>query len=346
VSETDPSAHVNRSKGDHHAKRLFLDMLASERGASSNTLSAYTRDIDDFLSFLTARSQELMHARPTDITTYLHALSEQGLAPASRARKLSTLRQLFKFMLAEDLINEDPTHGLSGPRQGRALPKTLSVGEVDRLIEAAHLRIAPSRGRDRVRSLRLYCLLELLYATGMRVSELVSLPRQVLEGDGRVLTIRGKGGRERILPLNQAARSALDAYLTIGRDGTDGLSPMIRTRWLFPSKSAQGHLTRQRFAQDLKEVAIEAGLDGEQVSPHVLRHAFASHLLERGADLRAVQQLLGHADISTTEIYTHVLEERLKRLVHDHHPLATKTGKTGAINTGTSTVEATDPDTP
>jgi integrase/recombinase XerD len=303
-------------------------MLAAERGAAKNTLAAYARDITDFERWMDVRGTSLANARPADITGYLRFLSETGLAAASRARKLSTLRQLYRFMLAEDWIGEDPTHGVAGPRQERALPKTLSVAEVDRLIGAAQARIAPTVGRDRVRALRLHCLLEMLYATGMRVSELVALPRQVLDGDERVLTIKGKGGRERLVPLNASARAALDRYLALGRDPADGVATMIRTRWLFPSKSAEGHLTRQRFAQDLKELAAEAGLDPDRVSPHVLRHAFASHLLDRGADLRAVQQLLGHADISTTEIYTHVLEERLKKLVQDHHPLArTKPGE-------------------
>ncbi len=324
MPEADPNKPLSaqRTKGDYHAKSLFLDMMASERGASTNTLSAYTRDIDDFIAFLTRQQREMIAAQPADISSYIQQLSQSGLAPASRARKLSTLRQLFKFLLTEDLIGEDPTHGISGPKQVRPLPKTLSVAQVDLLIDAAKARIESSTGRDRVRALRLYCLLELLYATGMRVSELVSLPRQVLEGDARVLTIRGKGGRERLVPLNQSAREALDRYLNIGQNSGDGVSAMVRTRWLFPSKSELGHLTRQRFAQDLKAVATAAGLDADQVSPHVLRHAFASHMLDRGADLRAVQQLLGHADISTTEIYTHVLEERLKRLVHDHHPLS------------------------
>jgi integrase/recombinase XerD len=172
--------------------------------------------------------------------------------------------------------------------------------------------------------MRLHCLMEMLYATGMRVSELVSLPRNVLAGDDRVLTIKGKGGRERLVPLNAAARTALDCYLGLGAADEDGMAATVATKWLFPSKSAQGHLTRQRFGQDLKVLAEDAGLDPARVSPHVLRHAFASHLLDRGADLRSVQQLLGHADISTTEIYTHVLEERLKRLVEEHHPLAKK----------------------
>ncbi len=316
---------MSRTGQAARAHRQFLDMLAAERGAARNTLSAYARDLSDFEAFVSSAGRDSFEANPSDIAGYLRTLSESGLAPASRARKLSTLRQYYKFLLAEDLIDEDPTHGISGPRQERALPRTLSAAEVDRLIEAARLRLEPSKGRDRVRALRLYCLLELLYATGMRVTELVSLPRQVLDGDARVLTIKGKGGRERLVPLNSSARAALDRYLALGSDPADGVSSMIRTRWLFPSKSAEGHLTRQRFAQDLKGVAEEAGLDPERVSPHVLRHAFASHLLDRGADLRAVQQLLGHADISTTEIYTHVLEERLRKLVHDHHPLARPT---------------------
>ncbi len=303
------------------ARRGFLDMIASERGASANTLQAYGRDIEEFERYLAKSRRSLVETEPTDIITYLQSLSVEGMAGSSRARKLSTLRQLFKFLLADDLILEDPAHGIAGPKQARPLPKTLSIAEVDRLIEAARDRIAPTRGRDRVRALRHYCLLELLYATGMRVSELVSLPRHVLDGDGRVLTIKGKGGRERIVPLNTTARDALDRYLALGRNPDDGVSMQIRTRWLFPSKGAEGHLTRQRFAQDLKALAVEAGFAPERISPHVLRHAFASHLLDRGADLRAVQQLLGHADISTTEIYTHVLQERLKTLVHDHHPL-------------------------
>ena len=303
-------------------------MIASERGAAANTLQAYARDIEDFERHLAKSKLPLIEAQPTDIVAYLQARSIDGLAAASRARKLSTLRQFYKFLLAEDLVPEDPTHGIAGPRQQRPLPKTLSIAEVDRLIETARARVAPTRGRERVRALRHYCLLELLYATGMRVTELVSLPRQVLDGDARVLMIKGKGGRERIVPLNSSARAALDRYLALGKDPQDGVSTMIRTRWLFPSKSAEGHLTRQRFAQDLKGLAAESGLDPERVSPHVLRHAFASHLLDRGADLRAVQQLLGHADISTTEIYTHVLEERLKKLVHDHHPLAKHDRKT------------------
>jgi integrase/recombinase XerD len=300
----------------------FLEMLAAERGAADNTLQAYRRDLDDFLRFLATRNQALPAATPPDISDYLRAISESGLAPASRARRLSAIRQLFKFLASEDLIAEDPAHGLAGPKKARALPKTLSVAEVDRLIETARARIEPAKGRDRVRALRLYALIEMLYATGMRVSELVTLPRAVLAGDGRVLTIKGKGGRERLVPLNQAARMALERYLNVGFE--DGVAPMLPTQWLFASRGAEGHLTRQRLGTELKELAAEAGLDPERVSPHVLRHAFASHLLDRGADLRSVQQLLGHADISTTQIYTHVLEERLKKLVFEHHPLVVR----------------------
>jgi integrase/recombinase XerD len=300
----------------------FLEMLAAERGAADNTLQAYRRDLDDFAGFLRGRGLAVAAANPDDISAYMRSMSEAGLAAASRARRLSAIRQLFKFLAAEGLIAEDPAHGLASPKKARALPRTLSVAEVDRLIEAARGRIAHSKGRDRVRALRLYALIEMLYATGMRVSELVTLPRSVLAGDGRVLTIKGKGGRERLVPLNHAARAALDSYLNVGFE--DGVAPMVKTKWLFASRGAEGHFTRQRLAQELKEVAIEASLDPDRVSPHVLRHAFASHLLDRGADLRSVQQLLGHADISTTQIYTHVLEERLKQLVFEHHPLAAK----------------------
>lgn len=300
----------------------FLEMLAAERGAAANTLEAYRRDLESFARFLTSRKTSFAEAKSVDITSYLKALAEQGMAASSRARHLSAIRQFYKFLLTEGRIAEDPTHGVRGPKVGQPLPKTLTVAEVDRLITRARDRIAETSGRERFAALRLYCLLELLYATGMRVSELVSLPRSVLQGDSRVLTIKGKGGRERIVPLNAAARAALDRYLEVGQHEEDGLAPMLKTRWLFPSRSAEGHLTRQRLAQELKELAQEAGIDPRRVSPHVLRHAFASHLLDRGADLRAVQQLLGHADISTTQIYTHVLEERLRRLVLDHHPLA------------------------
>ncbi|HJZ43963.1 MAG TPA: site-specific tyrosine recombinase XerD [Hyphomicrobiaceae bacterium] len=302
----------------------FLAMLAAERGAAGNTLQAYRRDLDEFLAFLGARGRPLRDVQAADIGAYLRGRSEAGLASASRARRLSAVRQLFKFLAGEGVIAEDPALGLAGPRTQRSLPKTLSVAEVDCLIEAARVRTESTKGRDRVRALRLHALIETLYATGLRVTELVTLPRSVLTGDGRVLTVKGKGGRERLVPLNQAARAALERYLNVGREEEDGVAPMVRTKWLFASRGVEGHLTRQRLAQELKELAAEAGLDPARVSPHVLRHAFASHLLDRGADLRSVQQLLGHADISTTQIYTHVLEERLKKLVFEHHPLAAR----------------------
>jgi integrase/recombinase XerD len=302
----------------------FIEMLAAERGAADNTLEAYRRDLGDFQGFLAANDQTIAGAEAGDISLYLQSIAAAGLAPASRARRLSAIRQLYKFLEAERIIALSPAAGIAAPGKSRSLPKTLSIAEVDRLIETAAKATQGLSGRELARAVRHHCLLEMLYATGMRVSELVSLPRSVLANDPRVLSIRGKGGRERLVPLNASARAALDRYLGLGNDPKDAIAPMLTTKMLFPSKSAEGHLTRQRFAQDLKETAIAAGLDPERVSPHVLRHAFASHLLDRGADLRAVQQLLGHADISTTEIYTHVLEERLKRIVAEHHPLAKK----------------------
>jgi integrase/recombinase XerD len=310
--------------GDRQHVEAFFEMLAAERGAAQNTLEAYRRDLGDFLAFLERRGKPLERAERADVGAYVRGLSEAGLAPSSRARRLSAIRQLCKFLVGEGVMPEDPTRAIAGPRQGRPLPRTLSVAEVDRLIEAARARTDTARGRERVRALRLHALIETLYATGLRVSELVSLPRSVLAGDGRVLSVRGKGGRERIVPLTRAALAALERYLGVGRDGGDDVAPMLATKWLFASRGEQGHLTRQRLAQELKELAEAAGIDPDRVSPHVLRHAFASHLLDRGADLRSVQQLLGHADISTTQIYTHVLEERLKKLVLEHHPLAAR----------------------
>ncbi|MBS0241106.1 MAG: site-specific tyrosine recombinase XerD [Proteobacteria bacterium] len=300
----------------------FLEMMAAEKGAAQNTLAAYRRDLTDFSEFLDRAGIAIPKVRPREISAYLRQLSDAGLAATSRARRLSAIRQLYRFLVAEGLVGEDPATGFAGPRRERPLPKVLSVAEVEILLAAAQKRIEGTSGRDRFRALRLNALLEVLYATGMRVSELVELPRSVLTGDDRILSIKGKGGRERIVPLNAAAREALNRYVNVGTAGDDDLAPMVKTRFLFPSRGAEGHLTRQRLAQELKELAEEAGLDPERVSPHVLRHAFASHLLDRGADLRAVQQLLGHADISTTQIYTHVLEERLRQLVNQHHPLA------------------------
>jgi integrase/recombinase XerD len=301
---------------------LFLDMLAAERGARANTLSAYAADLADYTSFLSARSRSVANAASDDIRTYLAKLTQGGMKPASVARKLSAIRQLHRFLYAEGKRGDDPATILEGPKRGRTLPKVLSIGDVDRLLQTAHAAMEGERpAPERVRAARLHCLLEVLYATGLRVSELIALPAAAARRDQGMLQgmliVRGKGGRERMVPLNQNAQRAMIDYLAARKDagGAD-------SNWLFPSFGESGHLTRQHFARELKALAASAGIDADKVSPHVLRHAFASHLLQNGADLRVVQTLLGHADISTTQIYTHVLEERLKSLVRDLHPLA------------------------
>ena len=305
---------------DRHVE-AFLEMLAAERGAAANTRDAYRRDIEEFIGFLHQERLAVEDVRRAHVAAYLEGLGRAGLAATSRARKLSALKQFAKFLLASDVIDEDPMEYLRGPKRARALPKVLSIAEVDQLLTVAEERANAATGADLLRALRLQALIEVLYATGLRVSELVTLPRTVLAGDGKVLTIKGKGGRERLVPLTGPAIAALSRFLAASAAG-DAVSTGPSRHYLFPSRSAEGHLTRQRLGQDLKSLAADAGLDPERVSPHVLRHAFASHLLDRGADLRVVQQLLGHADISTTEIYTHVLQERLKQLVFEHHPLS------------------------
>lgn len=287
-------------------------MLAAERGASRNTLEAYRRDLECFAAFVESRSATVEAATAELVRAYLVDLSESGLAASTAARRLSALRQFFRFLFAEGRRGDDPTAQVESPRLGRTLPKVLSEEEVDRMLAAARMRPGPE-------GVRLTALLEVLYATGLRVSELVGLPLSAVARDPRVVIVRGKGGRERMVPLSEPARDALAAYKEVRQRFVRGAED---SRWLFPSRSQGGHLTRHRVAQLLKELASEAGLDPTKVSPHVLRHAFASHLLARGADLRSVQQMLGHADISTTQIYTHVLDERLKTLVRDHHPLA------------------------
>ena len=298
---------------------LFLDMLVAEKGAAAKTVEAYGRDLGAFLAFLKSKPSSALEASADQLRTYLAELSRKGLAPTSRARKLSAIRQFFRFLLAEGLRADDPSSGIDSPKLGRPLPKLLSFDEVESLIGAAASAVETAgEGFQRRRALRIHALIETLYATGLRVSELLSLPRWVLVSDDRVLTIKGKGGRERLVPLNEAARQALAAHLSALDEDGKGRAP---SHWLFPGTGSEP-LTRQRFGQELKTVAVAAGIEPSRVSPHVLRHAFASHLLERGADLRTVQQLLGHADISTTQIYTHVIEERLRRLVEEHHPLA------------------------
>lgn len=295
---------------------LFLDMLAVERGASPNTLDAYRRDLSDFANDV---SGELNAASTDDVRAYLARLEAHGAKASTAARRLSALKQYFQFLYAEGMRADDPCESLRGPKKPKPLPKVMSEDAVDRLLAEAKqacetLDLTPSK---RIKALRMRALLELLYATGLRVSELVSLPRSVA-GGGEAFVVRGKGGRERLVPLTPIAQSAMTAYL----EALDADKRQIRSSFLFPSDSAEGHLTRQAFARDLKTLAAAAGLPTKGLSPHVLRHAFASHLLAHGADLRTVQSLLGHKDIATTQIYTHVLDERLHGLVTSCHPLS------------------------
>ncbi|CAN7440336.1 site-specific tyrosine recombinase XerD [Rhizobium rhizogenes] len=305
----------------------FLEMMSAERGAAVNTLQSYQRDLDDLHSFLSERGVRLTEAGSNDLGAYLSGLSRQGFKPSSQARRLSAMRQFYKFLYAEGLRTDDPTGILDAPKKGRALPKTMGVEEVTRLLTQAE-KEAAEEGPDQLQRLRMLVLLELLYATGMRVSELVTLPAKVLDQEGRFLMIRGKGNKERLVPLSQSAIAALKTYGKLqARVAASTKQPAPESPWLFPAASKQGYLPRQVFARDLKDLAIRAGLTPSLISPHVMRHAFASHLLANGADLRVVQELLGHSDISTTQIYTHVLEERLHQLVQTHHPLAKQAKK-------------------
>jgi integrase/recombinase XerD len=299
---------------------LFLDMVAAERGGAANTLNAYSRDLGDLTGYLATRKRTISSATTADLRGYLAALADRGFAASSVARRLSAIRQLYRFLLAEGHRSDDPAAIIEGPKRGRPLPKVLSVAEVDRLIAAARqaVDVQRTKGLARLRALRLLCLLELLYASGLRISELIALPASAARRDDDMLIVRGKGGKERLVPLNGAAKSAMRDYRAALIQWSQDRS---QSKWLFASFGEDGHLTRQHAARELKELAVAAGLRPEQVSPHVLRHAFASHLLHNGADLRVVQTLLGHADISTTQIYAHVLDERLKSLVRDLHPL-------------------------
>lgn len=290
----------------------FLEMMAAERGAARHTLDAYRRDLADFAGFLARRGLGLAAASAEDIRTYLAALAQHGLRPSTATRRLAAIRQYFRFLYAEARRPDDPSAQIDRPRQHRRLPKLLEVAEIEALITAARTREGPD-------GLRLTALLELFYATGLRVSELAGLPLSAVTGDRSVLTVRGKGGKERMVPVGRAAREALAAWLAVRASFVGDPS---RARWLFPSRGRGGHLTRQRVAQLLKAIAVEAGIDRARISPHVLRHAFATHLVANGADLRAVQAMLGHADIATTQIYTHVQAERLAAVVARHHPLA------------------------
>ena len=308
-----------RSLSDDRLIESFLDMIAAERGGAENTLAAYRRDLSDYRDFLAARGRSITQATAGDARAHLAALAALGFKETTTARHLSALRQLHKFLYAEGVRADDPTAVIDGPKRGRALPKVLSIDEVDRLLAAAREGVDdPDRPiLERLRAARMTALLETLYASGLRVSELVSLKRSAARPGLDVLSIVGKGSKERIVPLTDAAKAAMSTYLEVLKAARrDHASP-----WLFPSSGESGHLTRQHFARDLKAVATAAGIRPDRVSPHVLRHAFASHLLQNGADLRSVQMMLGHSDIATTQIYTHVLDERMKAMVRDLHPL-------------------------
>lgn len=294
----------------------FLEMMSAERGAAHNTLDSYRRDLEACAEFVAQRGVQLPQSSTEDIRQTLDTMAAQGFAATSQARRLSALKQFFRFLYTEGIRPDDPTSVIDAPKKQKPLPKIMSVENISRLLDRAALEA--SEPIDRIKALRLHALLETLYATGLRVSELVSLPRSVVRSDDRFLIVLGKGAKERMVPLSLKAREALQAFLSL-RDAMPGFD---ENPWLFPAFSESGHLARQVFARELKALAVRAGLSASSVSPHVLRHAFASHLLQNGADLRTVQQLLGHADISTTQIYTHVLEERLHKLVSEHHPLA------------------------
>ncbi|MBS0122937.1 site-specific tyrosine recombinase XerD [Thetidibacter halocola] len=305
--------------GDRHWVARFLEAMAAERGAAANTLAAYERDLAHVAEWLADRGRDLSDASRADVEDYLVDCDTLGLSRATRARRLSAVKQLYRFAFEEGLREDNPAVQIAGPGRDKRLPKTLSIEEVDRLLEAA-----AKHGRTDADRLRNGCLMQVLYATGMRVSELVSLPLSSARGDPRMLLIRGKGGKERMVPLSPPARVALAAWLAC-RDAEDaaarekGRPP---SPFLFPSRGKAGHLTRHAFYMAIKDFAVAGGVSPDKVTPHTLRHAFATHLLANGADLRAIQTLLGHADVATTEIYTHVLEERLRDLVLEHHPLA------------------------
>ena len=293
----------------------FLEMMAVERAAARNTLTAYGRDLEDASAYLAGRGRDLSSASAEDVEAYFAHLGARGLSASTAARRRAAVRQFYRFVLGEGWRSDDPSRRIDAPKQGRPLPKVLSREEVSALIASAG-------ARDGAQGLRLNCMIELIYASGLRVSELLALPMAALARDPAYLMVRGKGGKERLAPLNDTARVAVKAYLEV-RAGFLPKGSKVNP-WLFPSRGAGGRLTARRFAQMLDEAAVHAGIDPGRVSPHVLRHAFATHLLEGGADLRVVQTLLGHADISTTQIYTHVAEDRLREVVQTKHPLARK----------------------
>ncbi len=294
---------------------IFLEALQAEKDAAPNTLAAYARDLTEFHEFADQQTFEIDTANRTNVESYLIHQEAQGYAEATRARRLSAIKQLYRFAFLEGWRDDDPAALIAGPKKKRTLPKTLSEQDVDKLLEAAQ-----SHGKTPSERLRTVCLMELLYATGLRVTELVSMPVSATRGDPRMILVRGKGGRERMVPLSEDARNALSNWLE-ARDVSEKENK-TKSVFLFPSRGKKGHLTRESFFLLVKDLAVKAGLDPKGISPHVLRHAFATHLLSNGADLLSIQTLLGHADVATTEIYTHVLEERLKELVFEKHPLA------------------------
>ncbi|NOT39462.1 MAG: site-specific tyrosine recombinase XerD [Alphaproteobacteria bacterium] len=298
-----------------HLLEAFLEMLSAERGAAVHTLDAYRRDLLDFAGHLRKKGRAFTNSSAADIRDYLASLSAAGLKASTQARRLSALRQLHRFLFDEDIRTDDPTSAIESPKRGRPLPKVVTEGQTQALIDAAAALEGPE-------AIRLLCIVELLYASGLRVSELVTLPLAAASGERRMLLVKGKGGKERLVPLGTPAREAIKTYLVV----RPRFLPQLERaqRFLFPSRGVEGHLTRRRVAQLLKDLAVKAGVDPRKLSPHVLRHAFASHLVAHGADLRSVQQLLGHADIATTQIYTHVQDERLRRLVAEKHPLAVR----------------------
>lgn len=297
----------------------FLESLFAERDAAENTLKSYQADLLEFADYLAEKKQDFSHASRADIEDYLISLEARGLAQATRARRLSAVRQLFRFAFEEGWREDNPAQQIKGPRKKRHLPVVLSEGDVDKLLIAA-----TRTGRNPSERTRNTCLMQLLYATGLRVSELVSLPVAAVQGNPEMVLVRGKGGKERLVPLSPPARMAIAAWLS-AREQAEALARAKGkppSRFLFPSRGKLGHMTRIRFYGLVKEIAVVAGIPPEGVTPHSLRHAFATHLLAGGADLRVIQILLGHADVATTEIYTHVLDEKLRALVLDHHPLA------------------------
>jgi len=312
-------SHRLQGPGSHLAG-AFLEMLVAERGAAANTLTAYAHDLEEFAAFIAPGS--LGDADSGQVRAYLASLAQRGLSARTQARRLSALKQFHRFLLGEGHRTDDPTGAVDAPRLGRPLPRTLSEEDVTRLLATARDAVLASDGAARGKALRLLALVEVLYASGMRVSELVGLPLAAARGRDRVLLIRGKGGKERIVPLTPAAFAAIQDWLPARELALSARRQ--ESRWLFPGTDPDLHMTRQRLGQLLKQLAVDAGVDVTAVKPHALRHAFATHLLANGADLRSVQQMLGHSDISTTQIYTHVLDARMAALVQDHHPLATR----------------------